>query len=108
MIPGEGDGNQLQYSCLGNPMGRGAWGSMGHKAEGHDSATKQQSIHLAFWVAHRVFLCIEALESLLHIFTAFNQFAIVAKFQKYHLPSEYSLCCGSHEFDFVSHNYFTQ
>ena len=23
--PGEGNGNPLQYYCLGNPMGRGAW-----------------------------------------------------------------------------------
>ena len=23
--PREGDGNQLQYSCLGNPVDRGAW-----------------------------------------------------------------------------------
>ena len=23
--PGEGSGNPLQYSCLGNPMDRGAW-----------------------------------------------------------------------------------
>ena len=23
--PGEGNGNRLQYSCLGNPMERGAW-----------------------------------------------------------------------------------
>ena len=23
--PGVGDGNPLQYSCLGNPMNRGAW-----------------------------------------------------------------------------------
>ena len=23
--PGEGIGNPLQYSCLGNPMDRGAW-----------------------------------------------------------------------------------
>ena len=23
--PEEGNGNPLQYSCLGNPMGRGAW-----------------------------------------------------------------------------------
>ena len=23
--PGEGNGNQLQYSCLENPMDRGAW-----------------------------------------------------------------------------------
>ena len=24
--PGEGNGNPLQYSCLENPMDRGAWG----------------------------------------------------------------------------------
>ena len=23
--PGEGNGSTLQYSCLGNPMNRGAW-----------------------------------------------------------------------------------
>ena len=23
--PGEGNGNQLQYACLGNPMDRGPW-----------------------------------------------------------------------------------
>ena len=24
-FPGEGNGNPFQYSCLGNPMDRGAW-----------------------------------------------------------------------------------
>ena len=24
-LPGEGNGNPLQYSCLGNPVERGAW-----------------------------------------------------------------------------------
>ena len=28
--PGEGNGNPLQYSCLGNPMGRGAWWATVH------------------------------------------------------------------------------
>ena len=28
--PGEGNGNPLQYSCLGNPMDRGAWRAMVH------------------------------------------------------------------------------
>ena len=27
---GEGNGNPLQYSCLGNPMDRGAWGATVH------------------------------------------------------------------------------
>ena len=26
--PEEGNGNPLQYSCLGNPMDRGAWGAI--------------------------------------------------------------------------------
>ena len=29
--PGEGNGNPLQYSCLENPMDRGAWSATGHR-----------------------------------------------------------------------------
>ena len=28
---GEGNGNTLQYSCLGNPMDRGAWRATVHR-----------------------------------------------------------------------------
>ena len=28
--PGEGNGSPLQYSCLGIPMGRGAWRAVVH------------------------------------------------------------------------------
>ena len=28
--PGEGNGNPLKYSCLGNPMDRGAWRATVH------------------------------------------------------------------------------
>ena len=38
--PGEGNGNPLQNSCLGNPMDRGAW--WGCKRVGQDLVTKQQ------------------------------------------------------------------
>ena len=40
--PGEGNGSPLQYSCLENPMGRGAWWAMVHgdTRVGHDLATK--------------------------------------------------------------------
>ena len=31
--PGEGNGNLLQYSCLGNPMDRGAWRTIAHGVE---------------------------------------------------------------------------
>ena len=43
--PGEGNGNPLQYSCLGNAMDRGAWwgySPWGHKRGRHDLVTKQQ------------------------------------------------------------------
>ena len=40
--PGEGNGNPLQYSCLENPMERGAWQAIVHRIArvGHDLATK--------------------------------------------------------------------
>ena len=31
--PGEGNGNPLQYSCLENPMDRGAWQATVHGIE---------------------------------------------------------------------------
>ena len=36
--PGEGNGNPLQYSCLENPMDRGAW-LAGYSPWGHKSQT---------------------------------------------------------------------
>ena len=30
-VPEEGNGNSLQYSCLENPMDRGAWQATGHE-----------------------------------------------------------------------------
>ena len=40
--PGEGNGNPLQYSCLENPMDRGAWQATVHGVArvGHDLVTK--------------------------------------------------------------------
>ena len=40
--PGEGNGNPLQYSCLENPMDRGAWRATVHGVTrvGHDLVTK--------------------------------------------------------------------
>ena len=34
--PGEGHGNPLQYSCLENPMDRGAWWAMVHRVTESD------------------------------------------------------------------------
>ena len=43
--PGIGNGNPLQYSCLENPMDRGAWWATVHgfeKRVRHNLATKQR------------------------------------------------------------------
>jgi len=41
--PGEGNSNLPQYSCLGNPMDRGAWWATSNGVTvRHDLATKQQ------------------------------------------------------------------
>ena len=47
--PGGGNGNPLQYSCLENPMDRGAWWATVHgvaKRVRYDLGTKQLSIAL--------------------------------------------------------------
>ena len=35
--PGGGHGNPLQYSCLENPMDRGAWWAMAHRVQRIDT-----------------------------------------------------------------------
>ena len=47
--PGEGNGNPLQYSCLENPMDRGAWRAIVHRvAKGSDmtEATEHARTHI--------------------------------------------------------------
>ena len=48
--PGEGNGNPLQYSCLENPMARGAWLAIVHGVVrvGHDLANKPPPTYLRF------------------------------------------------------------
>ena len=45
--PGEGNGKALQYSCLANPMDRGAWQATfnGTTRVGHNLATKSPNHH---------------------------------------------------------------
>ena len=38
--PGEGNGNPLQYSCLENPMDRGAWWATVHSAKAGPALTE--------------------------------------------------------------------
>ena len=43
---GGGHGNPLGYSCLENPMDRGAWGTIVHKVKQSPTGLNRLSIHL--------------------------------------------------------------
>ena len=42
--PGEGNGNPLQYSCLKNPMDRGAWQATVHGGHKESDMTERLSL----------------------------------------------------------------
>ena len=44
--PGEGNGNPLQYSCMGNPVGRGAWWATVHRVTKIWTGLKQLSTYV--------------------------------------------------------------
>ena len=46
--PGEGNGHSLQYSCLGNPMDRGAWWPAVQRVTESD-LTEQLNTHMKIW-----------------------------------------------------------
>ena len=46
--PGEGHGNPLQYSCLENPMDRGAWWAMVHRVVKSQTQLNRLSTHNVF------------------------------------------------------------
>ena len=58
--PGEGNGNPLQYSCLGNPMDRGAWWAIVHEVtKSQTQLTNTSTFHI--WtrvLLGRVFLIV--------------------------------------------------
>ena len=51
-FPGEGNGNPLLYSCLENPMHRGACGlqSIGSQRVGHNSVIKEQQQQQSWFI----------------------------------------------------------
>ena len=60
--PGEGNGNPLQYSCLENPMDRGAWWAIGYgdgKGVGQDLAIKNTATNNNGWKKGRTRLCLK-------------------------------------------------
>ena len=44
-VSGKGNGNPLQYSCLGNPVDRGAWRAAVHRVAQSQTGLKRLSMH---------------------------------------------------------------
>ena len=53
--PGEGNGNPLQYSCLENPMDRGAWWAAVHGVTKSWTQLKQLTLTQTHTHTHRMF-----------------------------------------------------
>ena len=47
--PGGGHGNPLQYSCLENPMVRGAWSAAVHGVAKSRTRLRDFTFHYVFW-----------------------------------------------------------
>ena len=54
--PGGGHGNPLQYSCLENPMDRGAWWATVHRVTRSQTQLKQRSNSKCLWTASTVLM----------------------------------------------------
>ena len=50
--PGEGHGNPLQYSCLKNPMDRGAWGGYSSWGRKEQDMTEWPTLSLSALKCH--------------------------------------------------------
>ena len=59
--PGEGNGNPLQCSCLGNPMDRGAWWATVCGVT--ESDTTEQLTHTYIHIIYNIYICIHAVNT---------------------------------------------
>ena len=58
--PGGGHGNTLQYPCLENPMGRGAWRATVHRVAELDT-TERLSMHVLLSSYHSLYFLLKNL-----------------------------------------------
>ena len=57
-FPGGGHGNPLQYSCLENPMDRGAWQATLHRVAKSQTGLKHPSMHAGL-ATRKLIACLE-------------------------------------------------
>ena len=50
--PGEGNGNSLQYSCLENPMDRGAWWATVHRVTKNHTGLKRLNMQACIFMTN--------------------------------------------------------
>ena len=77
--PGEGNGNPLQYSCLGNSMDRGAWWATVHGFAKEWDMTEWLNTHMLFkvmisatWESYSVFLGLSYEKQIYMLFKLFT------------------------------------
>ena len=71
--PGGGNGNPLQYSCLENPMDRGAWRATVHGVTKESDTTEQLSTHTLTDIYMALPFCAKSLRSILLDFLTFKE-----------------------------------
>ena len=57
---GQGNGNPVQYFCLGNPIDRGVWWAIVHgaaKEDGYDLVTRQQQTVCQYFIQSNPSIC---------------------------------------------------
>ena len=86
--PGEGNGNPLQYTCLGNPMGRGAWRAtvygVGWQRVWHD------------WVTNIAQACLAGMCQGLFTLSVFVATLAVREALLTRFPAQSPFCCAAH------------
>ena len=81
-FPGEGNGNPLQYSCLGNPMDRGAWWAVVHGVAKESDLTQQLSNNAGAYF--RIFFVTAVLVTKFLVTVSLANNLIVTQYRCYH------------------------